>query len=579
MIPRDTEVLFSSWQTWFPGVNETNLRRYFARWQHLRERSEEIRRILAQTSLLSKTRKAHQLVAEKLNYELPYRLVVLGETGAGKSSLINALLSQDRLLTGSGGAITGVPIYVHPIPAGSEQYVLVVYRSDEEFFSLVRGLTSRFGLTVPDSKDEVFGSLVKSVSENPDLVEEQRTQLVNDLTDIVVTWQRVSTSRDSEISKRYDPENDKELLHQLMEEKSVLNAPGASTREIAAISRIEYFISTNHSGLDTAWHSNIVIVDTPGIGAVTLRHREILVQEVENADAVILVVDADRPEEKTRDIAAILSRSLLRDFSPEQKEHFAQKVFLVVNKIDVLKNDEKNLRRLEVSVQELCQVISPKFWAMHVGQSTDLRYFETIAELAVYANAAREGRLRDPNTVAQYRSYLLRQLSETELSTDTVDIVALERSAIPVLRSQLSEFLGERRLQLMLQEAQVRLDLVIATAIKERDDYFSQHKLDIDPSLSASMSEERLERELCRQRLVQDRKQLNDAYSHMWDQMQLWRVGDAYRESLKAAATTICSNLDHDIGQWLETELSNPERITQIRSAVGGFKGGITNSV
>ena len=49
-------------------------------------------------------------------------------------------------------------------------------------------------------------------------------------------------------------------------------------------------------------------------------------------------------------MAYLLEQALLGSFSPEQKDHFAQKVFLVVNQMDAIRSSEDR-RRLQDSVE------------------------------------------------------------------------------------------------------------------------------------------------------------------------------------------------------------------------------------
>ena len=87
-------------------------------------------------------------------------------------------------------------------------------------------------------------------------------------------------------------------------------------------------------------------------------------------------------------MAYLLEQALLGSFSPEQKDHFAQKVFLVVNQMDAIRSSEDR-RRLQDSVESLCNIISPNFAARHVYGGSELRYFETVAHMAVMAQIRR----------------------------------------------------------------------------------------------------------------------------------------------------------------------------------------------
>ena len=103
------------WNDWFSGLEQEMLQKNFCYWEELEQRSKKFEDILNRKPILPNTKEAHQKAALKLDFSKPYRIVVIGESGAGKSSTINALLGRNNLVTGAGGAITGVPVYVFPI--------------------------------------------------------------------------------------------------------------------------------------------------------------------------------------------------------------------------------------------------------------------------------------------------------------------------------------------------------------------------------------------------------------------------------------------------------------------------------
>lgn len=120
-----------------------------------------------------------------------------------------------------------------------------------------------------------------------------------------------------------------------------------------------------------------------------MRHQEILRQEATRADAVILVVNARRPEDKSASMAYLLNQALLGAFTEEQKNYFAQKVFLIVNQRDAIHGSEDE-RRLQESIEELSRIIAPHYHSRHVLETADRRYFETIAPLANQHKLERE---------------------------------------------------------------------------------------------------------------------------------------------------------------------------------------------
>src|SRR5690349_7654515 len=92
---------FSRWSSWFADLAPETTQTYFRQWQELNQRRALLQDILNAADLdMTAARHELQLAAQKLNYEVPYRIVVPGERGAGKSSLINALLGKPLLSTG-----------------------------------------------------------------------------------------------------------------------------------------------------------------------------------------------------------------------------------------------------------------------------------------------------------------------------------------------------------------------------------------------------------------------------------------------------------------------------------------------
>jgi len=568
-MPTDSvDLLPQSWITWFPTVEEAELRRCYQVWQRLNERRLAIARVLDRTRLLPKTERIIKVATKKLNYEVPYRIVVLGESGAGKSTLINALLGQNRLVTGAGGAVTGVPIYVHPLGSKDQERVVVTYRTAQEFSRLLHRIAARYGIPFPDDYDvgdQWIGEIIADASK---VTSDRRLQLIEDIQDIVATWRRLESEGDLGKVQSFDLDADHGYLQDLMEERSELNKPGSSTRLIAGIARIDYYLRALSTKGDSTLQTNVVFIDTPGVGARTVRHQEILLEEVEQADAVILVVNARRPEDKTASLAYLLNQALLGDFTPEQKSHFAQKVFLVVNQIDAIQN-AADRRRLEDSIRELCKIIDPSFWARHVA-GEDVRYFETIAQLAVYAQMLNSGRKLDPQAESRYRGYLEQLLSEQEHQSADQHVIALKKSQIPLLRSKLTEFLGERRLHLMLDEAEALLQQVMPTALSESRTFFEKNGLVVDESLSAEIITDRNVRRLCEQQLKKDRGELLEQYREMWRAMQKWRRSDAYRKSLTAQVEEICRDVERRVRDWHDKALSDPDRFGGALDAVTG---------
>jgi signal recognition particle receptor subunit beta len=566
----ETEVTFASWRQQFVGLDETELHRDYLKWQMLTTRARKMRGALANTKLLPKARENLALAERKLDFSRPYRIVVLGESGAGKSTTINALIGQDRLTTGAGAAITGTPVYVHPLTDAGEEHVVVTYRDQQAMLRLAVRIAKRYDLELPSSLPEVAQQL-QDIVDRSTVSEEKRVQLIEDLKDIVDTAARLETRKLLGEKEQFSPDSDARFLTDLMDETSPINAKDAPTRAIAGISRIDYFLRSLASSADslTGVFASVVFVDTPGIGARTFRHQEILEDEVENADAVILVVNANRPEDKTAGMAHLLNQALLGVFSPEQKEYFAQKVFVVVNKIDALgSNDDR--RRLDQSITELTRIISPNYWSLHVAVEQDRRYFETIGQLAVLAQIRLMGGQLEQDFDKIYHAYSVRLLTETQRAQENAVELALTASNIPAFRLQLVTFLSLRRIGLMLREAEELLDQTIRVAQTEVRQLFTRYGLAVDDRADSNVLIERNIREVCLKQLQSDKKALADNYEGFWKALQAWRRGEGYKESLTAKVREICSDIDYEIDRWLETKLSDPTLFTRTLDATSG---------
>lgn len=484
------ESLQQQWDIWFADVSGQIKSTGFRRWEILSEQTSALKRILEPSEFdFSQALNLLTRAERTLNFRRPYQIVLIGESGAGKSTLINSLMQQIILVTGSGGAVTGVATYVYPNatePGG--EYVRVVYRSDSDFQNLLDRIEQQKAML------ERLGSVGKE-------------RIEQTVADIQTSWSIVKQQGLEGQFKEYNPSRDQSVLRELMEEKSITNSGGSTERIIAGVKRIEYYLSHQSNGL-----SNCVVIDTPGLGARTLRHQEILRAEIESADAVILVVGARRPEQQTDETATLMRNILFAGYTNEQQTTFATKVFLVVNHYDAIENDEDR-RRLKGSIETIAEVIAPDYWRKYGNNSSDPKYFEMIAT--------------DPSKVDH-------------------------------LRDQLINFLSRSRLELMLQEAKVQNQQAIEHAKQVCSSILREVNYG-KAKMSPRALEINLTNQICLGRLESDRQELENAVRTIYANLRQYIVAkehedrlidiiqhirEAQREEIKQSAPALLRNLD-----------------------------------
>jgi hypothetical protein len=557
---------FQRWSTWFSGLPPDTLAAHFGTWGRLDHQCRTVQEVFdrVQVPIPGAAVQALAQAVRCLDFTASYRVVVLGESGAGKSSLLNALVCQNLLPVGTGGAVTGVASYLATDPDTPSSHVRVTYRTDEEFLSMLQRLGWRYQVPMPDSltriaQDMADGQLERSVAAHVG-GEHDRARLFDDIRDIVQTWQHLRNTGVLGASKDYHPDRDKDYLRSLVEEDSPLNRQPPS-RQIPGIAKVEYFLpSADHGFGVPGLLAHTVLIDTPGVGARTLRHREILQEEVERADSVILVVNANRPGEKAASMAYVLEQVLFEGYTPEQKDRFAQKVFLVVNKYDVIRTPEDR-RRLQTAVDEISQVIAPQYWTRHGRTAGDAerRYFETTAELAVYAQQCLTGRPLADEERHGYQGRLQDLGLTPDLNGEAGHQTALHHSQIPDLRQRLYTFLSQQRLRLTLEEAEAHLQNAIDVTRQHCQRVLTQLGGENAARLAGSpAAREEYIRSLCRRQLAQDRQELLARSQRIRLELHEWRYIEPHKDALPRLIEQVCTRLDTVVSERVN-ELLDPE--------------------
>ena len=533
------------------SLGENEAKRQFERWEKLQAKYVQLKEVsLRYQSLnLFEAQALLDRAANVLRQDGDYRVVVIGETGAGKSSLLNALLQDRLLLTGGGAAITGTATYVYPNQNTASDKAELSLRTQDEFKPLLLGVAghyldeqtraSLFGdeanITAAQvvqlaTKGEIAQRLGNTITNN------KRQRIQEEILDIAKTWNQIEIIEKS-VKKTFQLPGEKDELNTYLEEGSSRNEKGSSTRIIPAIKCAKYYLKQkNNSYLNGKTSSNVVFIDVPGSAAKTLRHTEILQQEVKNANAVVFVVKPDRPaEEEGTSIANLLDQYLFRGYTIEEKSKFANRVFIVVNKADQIKSKEDE-SRLKRSLLELCEIIGNK-------SLLESRCLRIVAEKSVLALIRRQSiELVDEREKNFYAT--LAKCSVEDLSS--VDPSRLdEESGIPNLLKELNTFLSKDRIRLMHDEGELLLEKAENDIKSICGQILGLEHLEI--------STERLERiglrekGFCDQILEQDRKELDKARKDLIEFVKNWINSKEHQEKVSHKVTSIFTQLKDSI--------------------------------
>jgi Dynamin family len=198
--------------------------------------------------LLNRARKA-------LNYTKPYRIAVIGTIGAGKSTLINALLGRDLVLTKAiGKPATGAALEIFlDVPQRGAEKAIVTYRDGRDIGNLVKEFIDRYqldGSSLKGKLDASFASNLSRLNSNDTFSSQQQQnefiELRKTLADIIIQYAN-NTSKQLKTEFSLENYGDREYLMELIDEHSFLNNENSTNRLIGLVKTVSYHIQTDSS--------------------------------------------------------------------------------------------------------------------------------------------------------------------------------------------------------------------------------------------------------------------------------------------------------------------------------------------
>ncbi len=471
--------------------------------------------------------------AEKaLDYKRPYRIAVIGTTGVGKSTLINALLGRKLVLVKDvGKPATGTALEIFlDLPPGGEETARVTYRTDSNVRALVGEFLSRFDIApaaLPDALDKSYVKKLRALEPGDQLGEQTRQEfegLRDSLADIVDQFLAVNPKTLLTEYKLSNPRHVEDLMA-LTDENSALNSgPG---RCVGLVRSVAYHIkpAPNRQSLKTLHlPHNVCLVDLPGLDGSPL-HDIIITEGIKEADAVIFILRP--PRILNRGDAYLLNR-VRKYISLDGAIDAAERVFLVLNAVDdITRDDHHTIENLPRDMRDLMDLLAPGYATRFAHRGGGQQpYFTTSAWVAFNAqNALQGGTIENPTT---YHS------KAVKFNVDETDHPAmLSASQLPALTQSLTDFARSFRIEGQLREGRQVLDR-ITQSLAER--YNGEIKLLTNgQGISFVKTEDA--------RLLRERQETLTDFIVDFRLRQLDHL-DELRADLQAEARRICNAID-----------------------------------
>ncbi|HEX4963435.1 MAG TPA: dynamin family protein [Thermoanaerobaculia bacterium] len=555
------------WHHSFEGVKADFLEQGLVAWMRLFRQTADLQALTAGLNGdFSEVRQEVESARRALDFDRPYRLAVIGEGGAGKSTLINALLGRDLLKSDAGGPVTGTSVHVHSIEGLEKEEGSVVYRDEAEFLILLQYIARRFGLQSPKALEDAdrmlaSGELLNEI-EAKAMPPAEKRQVKEDFLGIIKSWKNLGTGSRLGKTVTYDLGISPEKLKQFADE-----GLGSAEAEISGIARVEYRIRAVQGAERLR---NTVLIDTPGIGAPNPRHREILQIETEMADAVILVLNANRPGAAADDMAELLNDVLFKGLVPEERERFLAKVFVVANRAESVQTEESQ-QRLRASIARLLTILAPGMAAALNGNLVGKNFVKTVAVTSLLAQKKLNHQKLSKEEEKILSSHLVLEGVAADAPQDEVLRRAQELSGVPEVQGRIREFLGEKRIELMLAEGDLRIKKAVALLRREAERILRTRGLSSASDDEASVSAERILREISHRQLEQERKELAAVFENLRAQLFAWRSSNDHLQRLTRTAEKVKQSLEGLLCDLLRSILAGDDGF--VAAAVDDVSG------
>jgi hypothetical protein len=389
-----------------------------------------------------------------LDFTREYTVKVIGHAGAGKSTLLAALIGQDIFPRLAGGAVTGVRTRIRLCHEQEPEELRVHFMTRSAFDDVLKQTQQAIQSASNQRSREAFAAELTLLLKASEAFAEQYLHDDHRIDIIPREEWKAQSSRYIE-----EPPRDSE-----------------EPRLIRMIDYVEYAIrATPHSLLPPG----SVLVDLPGGSAGQLRHDAILREELNEVDAVIMVIGNNRfgDDDRTQRIFEVVKRKVVQGRSPEIA---ARMVFLAVTHWDEI-NSSASLEKALGSLRPLQRTLPPNYnMYHHHGPTGDYFFYPLRALDALLATLGSERQRIDTDRAQEGREYAGRILSvypELQRIDPTLPTSAnaqefqkvtvkqheamLRFSGLPELTEDLQIFLTRNRYDVQLRQAETQLAIAL----------------------------------------------------------------------------------------------------------------------
>ena len=339
-------------------------------------------------------KKQLEKVDRALEYKRSYRIALAARTGIGKSTLANAMLGRDLLLTKDvGEAATGTVLEIYQTADSTdEERAEVFYRNQNEVHNLIQEeFIDRFNLPQETVEKVLRGDLNQEVlnviKDLPPPGDDDFLRSQESIIDIVEQYiehgEELENLENKSETYLLNQDPNQQTLRDLIDENSQVNK--GRTRKIGLIKKVSYHICPKQGEKSILrLPKNVCLIDLPGTDATSL-HDTVIKKDIIEADAIVFLFHPRRINQRG-------DKEMIRSISKNIGITDPDQIFIVLNHLDTLadpKRVNEITRVVENFLDECLEDLDDLSYLPK--RDGDNRFYTVSASVACLVNERLEG--------------------------------------------------------------------------------------------------------------------------------------------------------------------------------------------